>query len=505
MVFLLLAAAGCYKDLSTEATMTLPDLVILGLEPQLDVVYGQEISVSVQAYMGEKKGSDFEYLWEVDVNAGRTDNRAEIGTEPSLNYKVANTPSSTPYALTVRVTDPETGLSGMRTCFLHVSTSLGEGLLVAYTLGDGETSEIDIVATPAITYGYEGDPRITRGLYGLSNDGNPFPERITCLLQTCDTQNGVYDSHRILVGSTNHVTALNPLTLKAQEQDSQLFSSTTITEFGPSVMFNCAGYTSYIIIGDSGYAHICSIDNVYAKIAKPAGIPVSFSPYNVGYAATDQGRFILFDNGFYEILAYKLLGGGLQKMDITGMLDFSVEGARSLMGGCLRGMRPAFLIQDRNGLYHIVITELGKQSDSFFSVPFEGAEIEDAVSIAFCDNGDLFYYATDRSIYAAVISGNTSQTHKLTWTPASPDERITDIKQYTQAWYGTQQLSASDYSYILPTHRSMLIITTYNDKTGEGKFYLRGFNVSTGTFTFSGDYGSYGGFGEITAITPTLR
>ena len=49
-----------------------------------------------------------------------------------------------------------------------------------------------------------------------------------------------------------------------------------------------------------------------------------------------------------------------------------------------------------------------------------------------------------------------------------------------------------------------MIITTYNDKTGEGKVYLRPFNVSTGLFTAK-DNGTYGGFGEITALCPTLR
>ena len=49
-----------------------------------------------------------------------------------------------------------------------------------------------------------------------------------------------------------------------------------------------------------------------------------------------------------------------------------------------------------------------------------------------------------------------------------------------------------------------MIITTYDETTGEGKIYLRPFNVSTGLFTMQSN-GTYGGFNEITAITPTLR
>ena len=85
--------SGCYKDLSTEATLMLPDIVVTGLEPSLDVVYGQEISVSVKAYMGTKTTPDFEYLWEIDLHANKPDDRVELGTEPTLSFKVANTPS----------------------------------------------------------------------------------------------------------------------------------------------------------------------------------------------------------------------------------------------------------------------------------------------------------------------------------------------------------------------------------------------------------------------------
>ena len=79
------------------------------------------------------------------------------------------------------------------------------------------------------------------------------------------------------------------------------------------------------------------------------------------------------------------------------------------------------------------------------------------------------------------------------------------IRQYTQAWYGTHQYGPTDYPFTLPTNRSQLIITTHNDKTGEGKVYLRGFSVSTGLFTFTGDGGTFSGFGEITAMCTTLR
>lgn len=501
-----LVLTSCYRDLSTEATTIIPDIIITGVPETLDVVYGDEISITAKAYMGEKSGDDLNYLWEIDLSANSPKDRVTIGEESSLTYTVANTPTSVPYLLSVRVTDPETGLEAMGSCFLNVRSSLGEGLLVGYTLPDGQRSEFAIVASPAITYGYEGAPRITRGLYALAN-GAPYPERITCILQTVDSGANVYSDHRILAGSVNHVFAINPLTFEVQEQDAQLFTSTTIEKFGPSIMFNSGGYASFMFIDGDAYSHLCNIDNVYAKLPNSIDNPVRFNPHNVGYAALDQGLTCVYNDGdaIYLARAWSLMGGGFSKLDTNGMLDFPLEGSRCIQGGCLRGMRPAFFVQDKDGAYHIVGVVSGNTKDTAFSVPVDGENIENMVSGAFCDNADLFYYATERDIYATIISGNTTLVRKLSWKPDNPGERITNIKQYTQAWYGTGQMSAADYGFVLPTHRNILIITTYDESKGEGKFYLRGINVSTGLFTFNGDYGSFSGFGEIAAIAPTLR
>ena len=70
---------SCYKDLSTEATQIIPDIVVTGLPERLDVVYGEEIHLAVNAYMGEKGNADLKFLWEIDITAGSSKARAELG------------------------------------------------------------------------------------------------------------------------------------------------------------------------------------------------------------------------------------------------------------------------------------------------------------------------------------------------------------------------------------------------------------------------------------------
>lgn len=502
-----LVFVSCYKDLSTEADKIIPDIVITGLPEELNVVYGEEITLSVKAYMGAKTGDQLEYLWEVDITANDGNPRAEIGTESTLVYKVNNTPSVMPYLLDVRVTDSETGLQAIKSCKMSVGSSLGEGILVGYTNPDGVTSEFDIIASPQLTYGFTGSARVTRGLYARSN-GEPFPEKLTCLNQTLDSDNAVFNEPRILVGSENHVTAIDPLTFTPREKDIQLFSTKNVTSFSPSVMFNWGGYASTMFIGGKCFSHLSNIDNVFAKMPESPENPLNFTPYNVGSAALQQGIAGIFneiDGKFYAMTVLQVMGGGMAAIDATGAFSFPTDNAKCLMGGGLRGMRLGFLIKDKNNEYHIVIAEQTNTGPVLSAVDFVGEKIEDAVSIAFCDNADLVFYATDDAIYSTVISGNITQNKKLSWKPASADEKITRILQYKQAWYGTGNQAIANFNFLLPTHRSMLIIVTQNSVTGEGKIYLRGFNVSTGLFTFNGDYGSFGGFGDITAICTTLR
>ena len=202
---------------------------------------------------------------------------------------------------------------------------------------------------------------------------------------------------------------------------------------------------------------------------------------------------------------YRVYNGALEELNTK--FPFSTAGMTCKMGGALKGDCVAFLLRDAEGKYYVPIIEFSSSSapDSYSSYELTAERLDEAVSIAFCDNGNLMYYATPDAIYAVLLMGSAPTVRKLTWKTDSADERITRIRQYTQAWYGTHQYGPTDYPFTLPTNRSQLIITTHNDKTGEGKVYLRGFSVSTGLFTFTGDGGTFSGFGEITAMCTTLR
>ena len=111
VVAAMLTLLSCYKDLSTEATMSIPEIVVTGMPEKIDLVWGDEINLTVQVSQEGRSESDFSYLWEIDFFPSSSKERIELSDEPTVIYKVSNTPSDIPYILSLKVTDNTTGVS----------------------------------------------------------------------------------------------------------------------------------------------------------------------------------------------------------------------------------------------------------------------------------------------------------------------------------------------------------------------------------------------------------
>ena len=502
--------ASCYKDLSTEATFEIPPIEVSSEEYPGDLInisYGQVLEISVDAVQEDRNPEDFEFFWEVDMVAGKPSDRIELGTEPAVSYQVASTPSDAPYNLSVRVTDTRTGYAVYKVWKMYVTSSLGEGLLVAHTRDGGKTSELDLVAAQNITYGYTGAaPLYTRNLYSFANSGEVLEGRVNAVTAFVGSDGAVFNVNKIRVATDAHLLSIDPLTYQVEKTDAELFNLATETSFRTTAAFNFAAYQSGAIVNNSLYNVICNSDNKYSKVSftdTPSNI---FRPGNIAYGKLDQSVLAVFDEvheKFYYIYGWQASMGSFTYLEANA--SFPLTGARSIAGGCFNSSTLGFVLQSADGKYHVCTIKQGNTSLSFADYDLDAPEIENAVSFAFCDNADLFYYATERSIYPVVISGGKAIVGAaLTWAPDSSDEKITSIAQYIQGWLGTHQYYMESYDFPLPTNRTQVILTTYNEKTGEGKIYLRPFTASTGRFT-TRDNGTFGGFGEITAIGSTLR
>ena len=505
ILFLSVISVSCYKDQSTEASFTIPDIKISAPDSVLDVYYGEELKIAPVISQEGRSESDFTYDWKMDMVVGSTKNMLELGDGPTLTYTVANTPSTLPYSIILTVTDKQTGLSKSFVWAVYVNSSLGEGLLVAHSRDGGKTTDLDLVSDTPVTYGYSGaEPRYTRNLYSLAN-GSKIEGKVLACCQRVSSDGAVYNVNDIAVGTENSIFTVDPLTFKFSKSNSSLFDLVSESSFKTSDIFNFADYVNCAVVNGKFYGMLCLNTSSYTKATYNTAGSDNIQPGTYAYWKDDQGAIAHFNSSshsFFVMSGWLMASGSFS--EYIPSVSFPLSTSTCLGAGCTRNGNLGFVMKDGNGGHHVVVINTRGMEYAFTEYSINAPEIDNAKSITFCDNCDVIYYATASTVYAIVLSGGTATVRKLSWQPDSASEGITSIKQYSQGWYGMQQLSMNAYEFAIPTHRLQIMITTWNPEEGEGKIYLRPFNVSTGLFTYKSN-GTYGGFGEISAVASTLR
>lgn len=497
----LLSAMSCYKDLSTEATVTLPEIVISSEYDVINISYGEELVLEPEVTLGGQALDGLEYQWLIALKPNNPPT-LEIGDAHKLSYIVGNTPSSIPYCLLLKVNDPVTGVALAKTWDIYVGNPLGEGLIVAHTRDRGATSEIDLVSAKAVTYGYSASaPVYKRNLYSSYNAGQNISGRVTSVAPFIGTDMAVYNTTRLMIGTEQHLLCLDYLTLELEKQDSELFNLIDTDSYRVDGLFNFANYCAGTIIGGKLYGCMCHIDRKYSNTPYATDI---ITPKNFAYMKNGAGFAVLYDNvagRFMFINGNLLMSASFSEIPVA--VSFPLAGGTPLACGAVKGNRLGFAIKDVNGRTHVCVIDTDGASTSAVEYDLtDAADIDKAVDFAFCDNADFFYYATPDAIHYVRMFGSSAVDGTVSWKPAGSSEKITGVSQYTQAWYGTQQLYS--YDFTLPYHRLQVMITTYDAATGEGKIYMRSYNISTGLFLMASNE-VYSGFGEITAVAPIFK
>lgn len=499
-----LMLSSCYEDLSTVADKSYPDIVVASEGDILNVSYGDEFSFCPEVTQEGYTNDDFEFLWEIDMQPNRFSDRIELGTEHQLDYKVGNMPSNNPYMLTLKVINTKLGFGKLTSWKFFVSSSLGEGLLVAHTRDGGKSSELDLMSAVPVTYGYNSaEPHYTRNLYGFANEGKTIDGTVNQMTARVTSDGGTFNTNRIVFATDGGIFTIDPLTFKESQRDGEMFYNSTETDYATQAVFNLGIAIHGAIVNHRYYAIICNGDNNYSLALCNVNPNNFFDRNNTSYAKWDQGAVCTFnpaDGKFYYLRGWQSVNGGFAAAE--GTLSFDATDATCLGAGALNQLDHGYIIKDKTGAAHFCIVKVNDNKINDYSIT--GVNLDDVVACGFCDNANIAYLATPGKIYSLMLSGDVLVVSALSWKPEDSDEAITSIEQYQQGWYGTQQIWWGDYEFPLSTNRMQVIITTYNATTGEGKIYLRPFNINTGKFTYSSN-GVYGGFGEITAVTATLR
>ena len=500
--------SSCYKDQSTVATETIPDIVFGDEQDVISISFGETLVIDPKVSQEGRGPEDFSYLWEMTLQPNNSNHLIEVGREPVLEMQIANEPSASPYYIFLTVTDNTTGYVMGKNWLIYVGSSMGEGLLVATTSDGGTTSDIDFVSSSRVTYSYEGDGiTYLRNIYSLANSSK-YQGRINSMCYNIATDGASYNTSRMLIGSDTEIFSMNLLTMERELESTDLIMMASDTEYNVSEIFNYAGNNTGAVINNRLYGMLCSIDDSFVAVG------FSLEPNNViyegcyAYAKPQNGDFCLFSSlhdGYYWTPGWSsAVSGSISAIDVPS--SYSIANSSCLGAGPLQDCILGYVVKANTGSYSLSTFDFEENPTVYSEYSLSGTDIENAISFAFCDNANLFYYATPDHIYANVVTGDRITTRQVSWSPDSADEKITKIIHYQQAWYGTQLLDTpSEYDFVLPTHQLQMLIVTYNESTGEGKIYLKPFNVNTGLFSMTDEGEVFDGFGEITAIASTPR
>lgn len=507
-------AVSCYEDLSTPSTFDYPEIIITASETAdtLTCSFGDIFKMSAEAHQEGTADENLSYVWEMDVVANQSKSRALLSETNDIEFKVSQTPSNTPYYISLTVTNKETGYMKVKYWPMYITSALGEGILVGHTKDGGLTSELDLICAPEVSYGYTAEsPRITRDVFGIVND-EPIEGRILAMESTTGSNLSIvpassYNENTILIGTDKHLYTIAPADYSILRMDGENFTGYPSDKYIVTYAKNSGGVSCQLIA--NGRLVTCGsvLDYTFAPVTSPMAVPDSFTPENFCAVTQTQGGVAVFDQvskKFYGQQSWTLHTASLNEISGECAPEASFLANKiSVACGEFNGGDNIFILKGSSSDYHAVILNngAGKAARVF---PLSAENIDKAVSFVFCDNSNVFFYATQDKIYSSLLSSDNFTTRAINWSPDSKQEKITHVYQYKQAWFGTHQYDSYPFT-LKTTHRLQIIITTYNEKTGEGKIYLKPFNVTTGLFNAFKDNGTYGGFGEITSVTETMR
>ena len=502
--------SSCYEDLSTEADTTIPEITISYPEESISIFFGDTLRMSPDIYQRQRSAGDFDYMWEIDLTTSHG-TKAIIGEGPSLEFPVNNSPSIEPYTLMLEVTDRQTGLKCNKVWPLYVMNPFGEGLLVAYTRDGGASSELDLVRDVPITYGYQdSEPRYARNLYAKGNDGAQLKGRINCISDSKFSESAVYNLQFIMLCTEDHLIGLDPTSYKVSRTDSQFFDSYKESSFNSTYLRDFGTYGSIVIMnGGVPYTTLNHGSATYNKMVfKCNGVDkTDLRGQDIAWDPDQQGTSTCVntdDGQFYSTSSFLCASSGFQHIEYEPKFDY--KGGICLGSNCINynsKYSGGHLVKKDSGLYAVIITYSNSQFVSVLELEVNGPDMDKAIGADFADNGSLFFYCTNGKVYSNVVMASGVTTRDSGFKPEDSRELITGVKHYKQACVG--KLGYYPETRLLDKYsHKLMIVTTYNPSTKEGKVYLNSYSVATGLFTKSVQK-VYSGYGEIEFVEPTFR
>lgn len=509
---------GCLEDDSNTDIMRVNPIVIdMGNAGTSYSIYMFDtLKIDPLIYKIGTPDAALSYEWRLhSQNKDENYDGTVIDSTMSCRAYITAPPSAAEYYLKLTVRDRQTGIENFEMFSLTVLSPFAEGLVVADTR-DGRTSDLSLIVDRCFNNRVEKkeDTKLFRNVWSDVN-GAPVDGVVKGIIVAG------YTSNRSLTVATDKGflrADYYDYVLIPGECDRNLFvvapEDYDRSEF-IGFYFDNSAKQEFMNFGGKIWPHpLFGGGKQYGFYLYPGG----FSDYNVthfcylqsqqlGYGYDERYHRLAFfaaRSAFYPV---DQLTGGQNAFDVNRLEDYEplYMGqtntstvhllARQKSTGKYLGLTMEALTSAAAGNS----TTLGKNVFDLSSA----TEIANAKYFAMNIIEDAVYYATDTKVYATAIANIYS---RVQWE-APAGEKITDIRVWKENGridYEEHDPSSTTGFQTTATTNRMMLITTYNESTGEGRIYA----VPIVTLGIGGleqnpaYHRVFDGFGRILAVCP---
>lgn len=481
VVSLLLDLVSCYDDTGNYDYHALPGIKIEG-DKQLYAKQFDTLKVSVDIDLAGQSENDYDFSWRIWSNTILgTSNQKIISKEKNLNYVMGEQPGS--YTLTFTCQNIKTGVKIYKQIELMVHGAITEGWMVLHEKGG--VTDFSIIMSPFFSERVDKD-QVISDMYKTANNED---------LQGHGVKIGSY----FAIGRYQHITILTDqggVRLNHETMQRTYDINTLMLDKKPLKPENyyffsyywCLGKGNEVIISDGRFYENAILGSGFTEPVNRLGESYKASPYGGKWIWTFAG--IIYDELKGRFLA-------VDKNQNLGPLP-TAEGRQfdwNNLHGTLKYMDTGFgnyeyaLIEDWN-THKLTLYVMNFDITNNFDVAKYDAsqcpEMDKAKYYAIGNRGNVFYYANNRDIYLYDYAG--PNTGRKVYSLANTSEIITGVKLLKPC--------IDRYIKKHPYDNKVLVISTFNASTREGKIYMYYVNESNGSIDMSSEK-IFTGFGEI--------
>lgn len=472
---------SCYKDIGNYDYDKLPTIVV----DAQDIVHATQfetIKVPVSVDLDGYPEKDFAFSWRIwsDAIGGDTMKKV-ISTSKDLEYEVNDAPGK--YSLVLTVKNKKTNVDNYKELKLMVQGVISAGWMVLHEK-DGKT-DFDLIMSPFFSPSYSKDI-VLNNLYEAVN-GEQLEGR------------GVKISSYFALGRYQYVVILTEnggVRLNAISMQKVYDLPTLMLDKKPLKPENyhyfsyywCLGRGSEVIISDGRFYINKLLGNGFTEPVFRDGGNYKASPWTPKWMWT------------FESIIYDELGGRFLAVESEKLAINSLPSANGRlfdwnnMHSTLRYMETGFrnyeyaLMKDWTSNEHkLYVFDFDVKTNFDIAMYSANAcpDLDNAKHFALGQRGNVFYYATANDIYQYDYAGTNTGDKVYS---VGPDETITGMKIFKS--------TVDRYITSHPYDNKVLILSTYNESTKEGKIYMYYINESNGRIDKSSQK-VLGGFGKI--------